>query len=101
MLSAVQSMSALSCTIIIVVHLTVHQTMPVKRALTLLAKAILKHLAHGLIVRLGCKWQRRSMVHEIEDGLGQAVTKSLRGGSQLAILDSLNPVIDRSSSKRH
>ncbi len=65
MLCAVQSMSAVSYTIIIVVHLTVHHMVPVKRALTLLEKAILKHLAHGLIVRLGCKWQGGSMVHEI------------------------------------
>ncbi len=76
-----------------------HHMVPAKRALTLLKKAILKHVAHGLIVRLGCKWQGGSMVHEIKDGLGQAVTQPLRGAPQLAILDSLNPVVNRPSSK--
>ncbi len=37
------------------------------------------------------------MVHEIKDGLGQAMTQPLRGAPQLAILDSLNPVVNRSS----
>lgn len=97
LLCAVQSMSAVSSTIIIVVHLTVHHMVPVNRALTLLEKAILEHLAHGFIVRLGCKWQGGSRVHETKDRLGQAMTQPLRGAPQLAILDSLNPVVNRSS----